>query len=203
MTKTVHRGCNRARIILTRLALKPEADALIRCLEDGADEFFLKPVRLSDVNKLRPYLLKGRSREKHPGMEEGCRLPSRIPSDLSRVKEPNPCSWKLIRNFRIVGLMCYILHMLFFHVPNFSKILPLIPCSLSPLINMHKKVGSDILYFVMYHPNRNLAGCLCLFYFQKHISGNNFYPPIFVSMYFDSVFSYALPPNVFEGPLTG
>ncbi|KAK9123277.1 hypothetical protein Sjap_012879 [Stephania japonica] len=29
-----------------------------RCLEDGAEEFFLKPVRLSDVNKLKPHLLK-------------------------------------------------------------------------------------------------------------------------------------------------
>ncbi|KAK1426501.1 hypothetical protein QVD17_15175 [Tagetes erecta] len=29
-----------------------------RCLEEGAQEFFLKPVRLSDVDKLRPYLSK-------------------------------------------------------------------------------------------------------------------------------------------------
>ncbi|GMI80338.1 RESPONSE REGULATOR 4, response regulator 9 [Hibiscus trionum] len=34
-----------------------------RCLEDGAEEFFLKPVRLSDVNKLRPHLMKGRSKD--------------------------------------------------------------------------------------------------------------------------------------------
>ncbi|KAK8651485.1 hypothetical protein V6N13_141086 [Hibiscus sabdariffa] len=32
-----------------------------RCLEDGAEEFFLKPVRLSDVNKLRPHLMRSRS----------------------------------------------------------------------------------------------------------------------------------------------
>ncbi|KAG6603321.1 Two-component response regulator ARR9, partial [Cucurbita argyrosperma subsp. sororia] len=29
-----------------------------RCLEEGAEEFFLKPVRLSDVNRLRPHMLK-------------------------------------------------------------------------------------------------------------------------------------------------
>ncbi|KAL7097773.1 hypothetical protein ACP275_10G163600 [Erythranthe tilingii] len=29
-----------------------------RCLEEGAEEFFLKPVRLSDVNKLRPHMVK-------------------------------------------------------------------------------------------------------------------------------------------------
>ncbi|KAL6530536.1 Two-component response regulator Orr9 [Orobanche minor] len=34
-----------------------------RCLEEGADEFFLKPVRLSDVNKLRPHLMKSRCKD--------------------------------------------------------------------------------------------------------------------------------------------
>ncbi|XP_051150852.1 two-component response regulator ORR9-like [Andrographis paniculata] len=29
-----------------------------RCLQEGAEEFFLKPVRLSDVNKLRPHMVK-------------------------------------------------------------------------------------------------------------------------------------------------
>ncbi|PSS15718.1 Two-component response regulator like [Actinidia chinensis var. chinensis] len=29
-----------------------------RCLEEGAEEFFLKPVRKSDVNKLKPHLMK-------------------------------------------------------------------------------------------------------------------------------------------------
>ncbi|XP_066359124.1 two-component response regulator ORR9-like [Miscanthus floridulus] len=34
-----------------------------RCLEEGADEFFLKPVRLSDMNKLKPHILKSRCRD--------------------------------------------------------------------------------------------------------------------------------------------
>ncbi|MED6181892.1 Two-component response regulator Orr10 [Stylosanthes scabra] len=35
-----------------------------RCLEDGAEEFFLKPVQQSDVNKLKPHLLmKSRAKE--------------------------------------------------------------------------------------------------------------------------------------------
>ncbi|KAI8562449.1 hypothetical protein RHMOL_Rhmol03G0038400 [Rhododendron molle] len=29
-----------------------------RCLEEGAEEFFLKPVRLADVHKLKPHLMK-------------------------------------------------------------------------------------------------------------------------------------------------
>ncbi|XP_075646702.1 two-component response regulator ORR9-like, partial [Castanea sativa] len=47
-----------------------------RCLDEGAEEFFLKPVQLSDVNKLKPHLLKGRDKESEPsinkrkGMEE-------------------------------------------------------------------------------------------------------------------------------------
>ncbi|KAL5720051.1 Two-component response regulator Orr10 [Ranunculus cassubicifolius] len=35
-----------------------------RCLEEGAEEFFLKPVRLADVNRLKPHLLKGKHFEK-------------------------------------------------------------------------------------------------------------------------------------------
>ncbi|XP_066334879.1 two-component response regulator ORR9-like isoform X1 [Miscanthus floridulus] len=34
-----------------------------RCLEEGADEFFLKPVQLSDMSKLKPHILKSRCRE--------------------------------------------------------------------------------------------------------------------------------------------
>ncbi|KAK1397448.1 Two-component response regulator ARR9 [Heracleum sosnowskyi] len=34
-----------------------------RCLEEGAEEFFLKPVRLSDVNKLKPHMLKRKNRD--------------------------------------------------------------------------------------------------------------------------------------------
>ncbi|XP_020595380.1 two-component response regulator ORR9-like, partial [Phalaenopsis equestris] len=32
-----------------------------RCLEEGADEFLLKPVQLSDMKKLRPHILKNKS----------------------------------------------------------------------------------------------------------------------------------------------
>lgn len=34
-----------------------------RCLEEGAEEFFLKPVQLSDMNRLRPHLMKTKSKE--------------------------------------------------------------------------------------------------------------------------------------------
>uniref|UniRef100_A0A0A9D730 Response regulatory domain-containing protein n=1 Tax=Arundo donax TaxID=35708 RepID=A0A0A9D730_ARUDO len=34
-----------------------------RCLEEGADEFFLKPIRLSDMSKLKPHILKSRCKE--------------------------------------------------------------------------------------------------------------------------------------------
>ncbi|KAK6149077.1 hypothetical protein DH2020_016602 [Rehmannia glutinosa] len=34
-----------------------------RCLEEGAEEFFLKPVRLSDVNKLKPHMMKAKSKD--------------------------------------------------------------------------------------------------------------------------------------------
>ncbi|PKA53366.1 Two-component response regulator ARR9 [Apostasia shenzhenica] len=34
-----------------------------RCLEEGADEFFLKPVQLSDMKRLRPHILKGQTED--------------------------------------------------------------------------------------------------------------------------------------------
>ncbi|KAJ1254540.1 hypothetical protein BS78_05G040700 [Paspalum vaginatum] len=41
-----------------------------RCLEEGADEFFLKPVRLSDMRKLKPHILKSRCKEHHYQQEQ-------------------------------------------------------------------------------------------------------------------------------------
>ncbi|PON98839.1 Two-component response regulator [Trema orientale] len=37
-----------------------------RCLEEGAEEFFMKPVQLSDVKRLKPHMLKGRAKEVQP-----------------------------------------------------------------------------------------------------------------------------------------
>lgn len=34
-----------------------------RCLEEGAEEFLLKPVQLSDVDKLKPHLMRSKSKE--------------------------------------------------------------------------------------------------------------------------------------------
>ncbi|XP_047174082.1 two-component response regulator ORR9-like [Vigna umbellata] len=36
-----------------------------RCLEEGAEEFFLKPVQQVDVNKLKPHLMKSRTKEEN------------------------------------------------------------------------------------------------------------------------------------------
>ncbi|XP_068662236.1 two-component response regulator ORR9-like isoform X2 [Aristolochia californica] len=37
-----------------------------RCLEEGAEEFFLKPVQLSDMKRLIPHLLKSKPKEEQP-----------------------------------------------------------------------------------------------------------------------------------------
>ncbi|CAK9322764.1 unnamed protein product [Citrullus colocynthis] len=41
-----------------------------RCLEEGAEEFFLKPVRLCDVNKLKPHMMKTKLMEDQNQEEE-------------------------------------------------------------------------------------------------------------------------------------
>ncbi|XP_041027904.1 two-component response regulator ARR8-like [Juglans microcarpa x Juglans regia] len=41
-----------------------------RCLEEGAEEFFLKPVRLSDVNRLRPHIMKTKPKDQQEDKQE-------------------------------------------------------------------------------------------------------------------------------------
>ncbi|KAM1306766.1 hypothetical protein ACFX2H_009109 [Malus domestica] len=41
-----------------------------RCLEEGAEEFFLKPVRLSDLSRLRPHLMKTKSNNQNQEKQE-------------------------------------------------------------------------------------------------------------------------------------
>lgn len=73
-----------------------------RCLEEGAEEFIVKPVKLSDVKRLKDYIMKGDG-EKIGGEENRKRkrediydhsslpLPSPSPTcNLSRSTQPTP-----------------------------------------------------------------------------------------------------------------
>ncbi|KAK2634842.1 hypothetical protein Ddye_029634 [Dipteronia dyeriana] len=61
-----------------------------RCLEEGAEEFFLKPVQLADVNKLKPHLLRGKSRENQPNINKRKGLLEEIHSpDRTRTRYNN------------------------------------------------------------------------------------------------------------------
>lgn len=42
----------------------------IRCLEEGAEEFFLKPVRLSDVHRLKPHMMRTRLKDYYQSQEK-------------------------------------------------------------------------------------------------------------------------------------
>ncbi|XP_010554778.1 PREDICTED: two-component response regulator ARR9-like [Tarenaya hassleriana] len=42
---------------------------ITRCLEEGAEEFFLKPVRLADLNKLKPHMMKAKSKNQNQDQE--------------------------------------------------------------------------------------------------------------------------------------
>ncbi|XWS74549.1 hypothetical protein CRYUN_Cryun01aG0007600 [Craigia yunnanensis] len=57
-----------------------------RCLEDGAEEFFLKPVQLSDVNKLKPHLMKGRSKDMQPNINKRKGMEEIHSSDRTRTR---------------------------------------------------------------------------------------------------------------------
>ncbi|KAL2895880.1 Two-component response regulator ARR9 [Bienertia sinuspersici] len=48
---------------------------ITRCLEEGAEEFFLKPVRLSDVNRLKPHMLRAKyGQQQQQDMLEDCQV---------------------------------------------------------------------------------------------------------------------------------
>ncbi|KAK9289342.1 hypothetical protein L1049_007497 [Liquidambar formosana] len=56
-----------------------------RCLEEGAEEFFLKPVRLSDVNRLKPHMMKAKCKDqKQEKPEEDSEKPDQL---LSQQQE--------------------------------------------------------------------------------------------------------------------
>ncbi|XP_004303597.1 PREDICTED: two-component response regulator ARR8-like [Fragaria vesca subsp. vesca] len=62
-----------------------------RCLEEGAEEFFLKPVRLSDLNRLRPRIIKTKSKdhnqEKPTNFEEQASQKLEISKDQQEQEE--------------------------------------------------------------------------------------------------------------------
>lgn len=53
-----------------RFRLTVAADGCFRCLQDGAEEFFLKPVKLADMKKLKSHLLK-RKQPKEAQAQQG------------------------------------------------------------------------------------------------------------------------------------
>lgn len=40
------------------------ANLIYRCLEEGAEEFIVKPVKLSDVKRLKDFIMRGEGEEK-------------------------------------------------------------------------------------------------------------------------------------------
>ncbi|KAJ9695406.1 hypothetical protein PVL29_010733 [Vitis rotundifolia] len=43
---------------------------ITRCLEEGAEEFFLKPVQISDVNRLKPHMMKAKNKDQQQENQE-------------------------------------------------------------------------------------------------------------------------------------
>uniref|UniRef100_A0A7C9D6K7 Response regulatory domain-containing protein n=1 Tax=Opuntia streptacantha TaxID=393608 RepID=A0A7C9D6K7_OPUST len=59
-----------------------------RCLEEGAEEFFLKPVRLSDVNRLRPHMLRAKYGQQKQGLLQECQKPEPKPEQRQQQQQP-------------------------------------------------------------------------------------------------------------------
>ncbi|KAK4272458.1 hypothetical protein QN277_021015 [Acacia crassicarpa] len=63
-----------------------------RCLEEGAEEFFLKPVRLSDLNKLRPHLMKTKLKEQKPETTQEIPENPRVQQEENQIDVQQPTS---------------------------------------------------------------------------------------------------------------
>jgi two-component response regulator (ARR-A family) len=65
-----------------------------RCLEEGAEEFFLKPVRLADVHRLRPHIMKTKVKDdKHEDKDDETRKPefqSQEQQEQEQQQQPQP-----------------------------------------------------------------------------------------------------------------
>lgn len=59
-----------------------------RCLEEGAEEFFLKPVRPSDVNRLRPHMLRAKYGQQKQDLLQECQKPE--PKHEQRQQQQQP-----------------------------------------------------------------------------------------------------------------
>ncbi|KAL0867031.1 hypothetical protein Bca101_046149 [Brassica carinata] len=69
-----------------------------RCLEEGAEEFFLKPVRPADLNKLKPHMMK--TKLKHQKLEEIIEEPLNVAAAAASVepeiKDPTEVGIKIL-----------------------------------------------------------------------------------------------------------
>ncbi|CAH8385346.1 unnamed protein product [Eruca vesicaria subsp. sativa] len=68
-----------------------------RCLEEGAEEFFLKPVKLADLTKLKPHMMKTKLKKESekPAKEENAVLNQEIEAKEPSVIEILPLHQKL------------------------------------------------------------------------------------------------------------
>ncbi|KAL4273043.1 hypothetical protein GQ457_13G010910 [Hibiscus cannabinus] len=62
---------------------------ITRCLEEGAEEFFLKPVRLSDLSKLRPLMLKTKLKDQNQKQEEKAAFQSPKLQQVEQKQQPS------------------------------------------------------------------------------------------------------------------
>ncbi|RRT43045.1 hypothetical protein B296_00036674, partial [Ensete ventricosum] len=60
-----------------------------RCLEGGAEEFFLKPIQVSDMIRLRLYMLKGRPKEQQQSQQQENKITTGSSSSSSSSSNSN------------------------------------------------------------------------------------------------------------------
>lgn len=75
-------------VIMSSENILPRID---RCLEEGAEEFIVKPVKLSDVTRLKDFIIKGRKEESNERMIKKRRIQHNCSCSSLAKKPPLAC----------------------------------------------------------------------------------------------------------------
>ncbi|KAJ7976635.1 Two-component response regulator [Quillaja saponaria] len=70
LLKKIKESSSLRNIPVVIMSSENEPSRISRCLEEGAEEYFLKPVRMSDLNRLRPHMMKTKLMDQKQEIEE-------------------------------------------------------------------------------------------------------------------------------------
>ncbi|KAI4300872.1 hypothetical protein L6164_034200 [Bauhinia variegata] len=88
LLKKIKESSSLRNIPVVIMSSENEPSRISRCLEEGAEEFFLKPVRLADLNRLRPHMMKTKLKDQIQEVQEKIENPE-VQQQLHQLQNEN------------------------------------------------------------------------------------------------------------------